>query len=80
MSIQMQFPLPDAQILKELKEKFKDSATVRSFNATILTVLPKSLNTWKVQEVFPSASNMIRRAKQLDVDQGVISSPDSKAG
>jgi hypothetical protein len=48
---------------------------------TISTVLPKSQSIWKVQEVFPSASNnMIRRAKQLVMDQGIMSSPNPKPG
>jgi hypothetical protein len=48
---------------------------------TILTILPKSWSTRKVQEVFPSAANyMIRRAKQLVMDQGIMSSPNLKPG
>jgi hypothetical protein len=51
---------------------------------TILDILPeshKSQSVWKFQEVFPSASNyMIRRAKQLVMDQGIMSSPNSKPG
>jgi hypothetical protein len=48
---------------------------------TILTVLPKSWSIQKVQEVFPSDSNyMIRIAKQLVMDQGIMSSPNPKPG
>jgi hypothetical protein len=50
-------PLPDAEILKWLKEKFQDSATSENLKVTILTILPKSWSIRKVQEVFPSASN-----------------------
>jgi hypothetical protein len=49
-------PLPDAEILKQLKEKFQDSATSKSLKVTILTIIPKSWSIRKVQEVFPSAS------------------------
>jgi hypothetical protein len=48
---------------------------------TILTIPPKSWSIRKVQEVFPSASNyMIRRANQLVMDQGIMSSPNAKPG
>jgi hypothetical protein len=54
---------------KQLKEKYQDSTTSKSLKLT--TILPKSWSIWEVQEVFPSASNyMIRRAKQLVMDQG----------
>jgi hypothetical protein len=55
--------------------------TSKSLKVTILTVLPKSWSIRKVEEVFPSASNcMIRRAKQLVMDQGIMSSPSPKPG
>jgi hypothetical protein len=65
-----------------LKEKFQDSTTSKSLNVTILTILPKSWSIQKVQEVFPSSSNyyMIRRAKQLVMGQGIMSSPNPKPG
>jgi hypothetical protein len=83
---------PDAEILKQLKgkisrfsnfkkEKFQDSATSKSLKVTVLTILLKSWSIQKVQEVFPSAANYtIRRAKQLVVDQGIMSSPNPKPG
>jgi hypothetical protein len=33
-------PSPDAEILKQLKEKFQDSTTSKSLKVTILTILP----------------------------------------
>jgi hypothetical protein len=46
---------------------------------TILTVLPKSWSIREFQEMFPSACNyLIRRAKQLVMDQGIMSSPNPK--
>jgi hypothetical protein len=74
-------PLPDAEILKQLKEKFQYSVTSKCLKVTILTVLPKSWSIRKVQEVFPSASNcMIKRAKKLFMDQDIMSSPNPKPG
>jgi hypothetical protein len=49
-------PLPDSEILKQLKQKFQDSMTQKSLKVTILTILPTSWSVRKVQEVFPSAS------------------------
>jgi hypothetical protein len=72
-------PLPDGEILKQLKEKFQDSVTSESLKVTILTILPECWSIRKVQVVFPGASNhMIRRAKQLVMDQGIMSSPNPK--
>jgi hypothetical protein len=48
---------------------------------TILTVLPKSWSIRKIQEAFSIACNyMIKRAKQLVMDQGIMSSPNLKPG
>jgi hypothetical protein len=59
--------------LKQLKEKFQDSTTSENLKVTILTILHKSWSIWKVQEVFPCASNyVISRAKQLVMDQGIV--------
>jgi hypothetical protein len=55
--------------------------TSKSSKVTILTILPKSWSIQKIQEVFPSASNhMIRRAEQLVMNQGIMSSPNLKPG
>jgi hypothetical protein len=62
-------------------EIFQDSMTSKSLKMTILTVLPNCWSIQKVQEVFPSAYNyMIRRAKQLVMDEGIMSSPNPKPG
>jgi hypothetical protein len=53
--------------------------TSKSLKVTILTILLKRWSIWKDQEVFPSASNyMIRTAKQLVMDQSIMSSPNPK--
>jgi hypothetical protein len=55
--------------------------TSKSLKVTILAILTKNLSIWKFQEVFPSASNyMIRRVKQLFMDQGIMSSLSLKPG
>jgi hypothetical protein len=41
-------PSPDAEILKQLKEKFQDSTTSKSLKVTILTILP---NSWSIRKV-----------------------------
>lgn len=47
----------------------------------ILTILPKSWSIHKAQEVFVSACNyIIRRGEHLDMDQGIISSPNPTLG
>jgi hypothetical protein len=39
------------------------------------------LGVWKVQEVFPGVYNyIIRRAEELVMDQGIMSSPHPKPG
>jgi hypothetical protein len=59
-----------------MKDIFQDSTTSESSKATILTILPKSCSIHNIQKVYPSASNfMIRRVKQLVMDQGIMSSP-----
>jgi hypothetical protein len=61
--------LPNAEILKQLKEKFQDLSTSKSLKVAVLTILPKSWSVQTVQEVFPGASNyLIRRPKQLVMD------------
>jgi hypothetical protein len=74
-------PSPDDEILRQLKKNFQDLMTSKSLEVTILTVLPNSWSIRKVQEVFPSASNyMIRKTKQLVMDQGIMYSPNPKRG
>jgi uncharacterized lipoprotein YajG len=72
---------PDADISKQLEEKFQDSMISKNLKVIPLTILPKSWNIWKFQERFPAASNhMIRRAKQLVMDQGIMTSFNPKPG
>jgi hypothetical protein len=66
---------PDAEISKQLKEKFQDSTISISLKVTPSIILPKSWSILKLQGAFPAASNyMIKRAKQLAKDQGIMMS------
>ena len=62
-----------------MKEKFH-SSTDRSQKVQILTVLPKSWSTRKVEEEFAVSNYMARKAKDLVKDQGILSSPNPKHG
>jgi hypothetical protein len=53
--------MPDAEILKQLKEKFQDSTTYKYLKVTILIILGKSWSIWKIHDVFLSASNYVIR-------------------
>jgi hypothetical protein len=55
--------------------------TSGSLKVTVLTVPHESWSIWKVQELFLSASGcMIRKAKQLVMDQGIMSAHNPKPG
>ena len=69
----------DSDIIAQLKEKFH-SSTDRSQKVQILTVLPKSWTTRKVEEEFAVSNYMVRKAKDLVKDQGNLSSPNPKHG
>ena len=69
----------DSEIIAQLKEKFY-SSTDRSQKVQILTVLPKSWSIRKVEEKFAVSNYMVRKAKDLVKDQGILSSPNPKHG
>ena len=62
-----------------MKENFH-SSTDRSQKVQILTVLPNSWSTRKVEEEFAVSNYMARKAKDLVKDQGILSSPNPKHG
>jgi hypothetical protein len=43
-------PSPNAEILKQSKDRFQDSTTSKSLKVTILTILPKIWSIWKVKK------------------------------
>ena len=72
-------PVSDAdEIIQQLKEKFQNCAT-KSEQVQVLTVLPKSWSVRKVEQEFGpfGATNfMIRKAKKLVSEKGILSTPN----
>ena len=63
------------EIIEQLKEKFYLNID-RSQQITILTILPKSWSVQKVQEEFGVSNYMVRKAKELVKNQGILSNPN----
>ena len=63
----------------QLKEKF-ESTFKRSEKVLLLTVFPKSWTIRKVQEEFGTSNYMVRIAKELVKQKGVLSTPNPKTG
>jgi len=68
----------DGEIVQQLKEKFTSAS--RSEKVQILTVLPKSWSIRKVQTEFDAANYMVRKAKQLVEEKGILATPNPKPG
>ena len=69
----------ESEIIMQLKEKFQ--ATIeRSEKIQILTVLPRSWSTQKVQEEFGASNYMVRKAKELVKQKGILSTPNPRHG
>ena len=69
----------DREIIRQLKEKFH-TVPERSTKIQILTILPKSWSIERTQAEFGASNFMVRKAKQLVKDKGVLSSPDPQPG
>lgn len=70
----------ESEIINQLKEKFQTS-TNRSERVQMLTVLPKSWGTKRIEREFVGATNfMVRKAKQLVKEKGIMSTPNPKPG
>ena len=69
----------DSEIIQQLKEKFQ-STTNRADKLQVLTVLPKSWSIRKIEKEFGATNYMVRKAKQLVLEKGVLSSPNPKPG
>jgi len=72
-------PGDDREIIEQLKEKFH-STTWQSVQVQVLTVLPMSWSIEKIQDEFGASNFMVRKAKQLVKDKGILSSPDPRPG
>jgi len=66
------------EILSQLKEKFKIAK--RNEKIQILTILPKSWSISKIENEFGASNYMVRKAKKLVDEQGILSSPNLKPG
>lgn len=66
-------------MIAQLKEKFHTS-TKRSEKVQVLTILPQSWNIKKVQEEFGASNYMVRKAKELVKQKGILATPDPKPG
>ena len=69
----------EGEMVKQLKEKFH-STMDRSEKVQVLTVLPQSWTVRKVQAEFGASNYMVRTAKQLVKQNGVLSTPNLKQG
>lgn len=67
------------EIIDQLKEKFK-LCMKTSEKVQILTVLPKSWSIRKIENEFETSNYLVRKAKRLVEEKGVLSTPNPKAG
>ena len=63
---------PDTEMIAQLKEKFRMS-TKTSEKMQVLTVLPKSWSIRKTEHQFQATNYMVRKAKQLVEEKGIMS-------
>lgn len=69
----------ETEIISQLKNKFKNT-TKKSEKIQILTILPESWSTRKVQEEFGATNFMVRKAKKLVKEKGILSTPNLRPG
>lgn len=69
----------ESEMICQLKEKFC-SSTSRSEKIQILTILPKSWSIRKIAKEFEAPNFMVRKAKLLVKEKGILSSPNFKPG
>ena len=67
------------EILNQLKEKFH-STLMRSEKIQILTILPQSWSSNKIQTEFGATNYMVRCAKTLVKQKSILSTPNPQAG
>lgn len=68
-----------SEMICQLKDKFC-SSTSHSEKVQILTLLPKSWSIRKIEKEFEAPNFMVRKAKQLVKEKGILSSPNLKPG
>ena len=64
-------------MIEQLKKKFNES-TKKSEKLQVLTVLPQSWTLQRIQEEFGATQHMARKAKELVLSKGVLSTPNSR--
>lgn len=62
----------EREVIKQLKEAFL-SSTERSRKVQILTALPRSWSVRKIQSEFCASNYMVRKAKELVREKGILS-------
>ena len=70
---------PEIEMINQLKEKMQ-SCTRKSDKIQILTILPKSWTRSKVVEEFQVSEYMVRTAKKLVSEKGIMSTPNPRLG
>ena len=70
---------PEGEIIEQLKEKFK-ICSKNSEKLQILTILPKSWTWIKIMEEFKVSEYMVRKAKKLVSEKGILTTPNPKFG
>ena len=71
-------PNTDDDIISQLKEKY--STATRSEKLQILTVVPKSWSIRKIESEFGASNYIVRKAKELVREKGILSTPNPKPG
>ena len=62
-------------MIKQLKSKFQ-ACTTRSKKVQVLTVLPQSWTRKKVREELGATDYMVRKAKKLVKEKGILAIPN----
>jgi hypothetical protein len=73
-------PLPDVQILKQLKENFWRYNGFKNFEGNNFNYSPYDLYYLESSTSFPSCLYLHDKAKQFVTDKGIMSSPNLKPG
>src|SRR5207253_10078355 len=70
----------ESEILTQLKDKFNATSTSKSEQVQIMTILPLSWSIKKIEAQFGCSDYMVRKAKKLVKEKGILSTPNPKPG
>lgn len=79
----LKMPVEDtdsAQIISQLKEKFKSVTTTKAERYQILTLLPSNWTRGRISEEFGASLYMVTEARKLRLEQGILATPHAKLG